>query len=265
MISGKVYDEIKNRPSIPTVSMGAVRLKNVEHPVPVFAVSNEGLQIPVGQLGARTELRLFGGAVLTGDQGPVKGRSAQRRRLALLALLAVARRPVSRDKVIAYLWPERDTDSARRLLSESLYVLRKALGEDAILTVGDDLQLNAGVVWTDCTAFEDALGRGDREQAAGLYSGDFLDGFFISDAAEFSQWADVERERYARAHKEALEVLAKEALDSGDGRAAVGWWRGRAAADPYNARIALGRRSRSRRPGIAPVPSSTRAPMRRCW
>jgi len=46
MVSGKVYDEIKNHPSISVVSIGAVRLKNVEHPVTVFAISNEGLRVP---------------------------------------------------------------------------------------------------------------------------------------------------------------------------------------------------------------------------
>lgn len=46
MVSGKVYDEIKNRPAISAVSMGTVRLKNVSHPVSVFAIANEGLQVP---------------------------------------------------------------------------------------------------------------------------------------------------------------------------------------------------------------------------
>lgn len=46
MVSGKVYDEIKNQPSISAVSIGAVRLKNVGHPVTVFAISNEGLSVP---------------------------------------------------------------------------------------------------------------------------------------------------------------------------------------------------------------------------
>jgi serine/threonine-protein kinase len=46
MVSGKVYDEIKNHPSISVVPIGAVRLKNVEHFVTVFAISNEGLGVP---------------------------------------------------------------------------------------------------------------------------------------------------------------------------------------------------------------------------
>jgi len=45
-ISDKVYDEIKNQKSIQTRTMGTFELKNVERPVNVFAISNEGLVVP---------------------------------------------------------------------------------------------------------------------------------------------------------------------------------------------------------------------------
>ncbi len=45
-VSGKVFDEIKNHPSIAAIPLGAVPLKNVEHPVPVFAITNEGVAVP---------------------------------------------------------------------------------------------------------------------------------------------------------------------------------------------------------------------------
>jgi class 3 adenylate cyclase/TolB-like protein/Flp pilus assembly protein TadD len=46
MVSGKVYDEIKNHSSISASSLGSVQLKNVDRPVSVFAISNEGLSVP---------------------------------------------------------------------------------------------------------------------------------------------------------------------------------------------------------------------------
>lgn len=46
MVSGKVFDEIKNHPSISATPMGAVRLKNVEFRISVFAIANEGLSVP---------------------------------------------------------------------------------------------------------------------------------------------------------------------------------------------------------------------------
>lgn len=46
LISGKVFDDIKNHPSLSAVPCGEVRLKNVKQPVRVFAVTGEGLRLP---------------------------------------------------------------------------------------------------------------------------------------------------------------------------------------------------------------------------
>jgi DNA-binding SARP family transcriptional activator/TolB-like protein/tetratricopeptide (TPR) repeat protein len=182
-------------------------------------------------------LRLFGGATLEGRDGPVIGRSAQRRRLALLALLATTRRPLSRDKLIGYLWPEAEGDRARRLLSESLYVLRRELGEEVLLTSGDDVRLNEALVDSDVVRFEDARSSGDLDDAAAVYAGPFMDGFFISDAPEFEHWADGERDRLARAYADTLERIAEQAEP--EPRAAAAAWRRLAEHDPYNGRVAL--------------------------
>ena len=59
------------------------------------------------------QLTVFGGLTLGLEDGLVSGAMTQRRRLALLALLAVARqRGLSRDKIMAYLWPESDAARA---------------------------------------------------------------------------------------------------------------------------------------------------------
>jgi TolB-like protein len=46
LISGKVFDDIKNHQEISTVGLGTFDLKNVKKPVEVYAVSNKGLVIP---------------------------------------------------------------------------------------------------------------------------------------------------------------------------------------------------------------------------
>ena len=85
-------------------------------------------------------LRLFGSPELVGASGsPLSGRARQRHRLALLALLARSPGAVSRDVLLAHLWPDRDSDQARNLLKVSVYVLRQELGEAAIVTSGDGL------------------------------------------------------------------------------------------------------------------------------
>lgn len=185
-------------------------------------------------------LNLFGAASLEGDQGPLTGPAAQRHRLALLALLAASpSRTVLREKLMATLWPERDADRARQLLNQAVYAVRKALGEEAIVSVGEELRLNPQVVHSDVIAFEEALASGDPERAVALYAGPFLDGFFLSDAPEFERWIDRERERLADAYAKALDTLAEAAEGRGDFMGAVAWWKARAAHDLYDSRVAL--------------------------
>ncbi len=45
-ISGKVYDEVKNQPDIQADSLGRFEFKNVDKPLEVFAVTNQGLLVP---------------------------------------------------------------------------------------------------------------------------------------------------------------------------------------------------------------------------
>ncbi|MEW5928077.1 MAG: BTAD domain-containing putative transcriptional regulator [Gemmatimonadota bacterium] len=185
-------------------------------------------------------LELFGGASLADGRGPVSGPAAQRHRLALLALLATA--PgcrASRDRLVALLWPESDAAAARRLLNVALHALRKQLGEDAVVSLADDVQLRPGAVSCDVGRFRAALEAGDRRAAVELYAGPFLGGFHLGGAGEFDRWAEGVRDALARAHMEALEALAEEAAAAGDPRAAAGWWRRLAAEDPACARVAL--------------------------
>ena len=46
MISGKVFDEIKNHPELPATALGEFDLKNVRRPIRVFAITAPGLVVP---------------------------------------------------------------------------------------------------------------------------------------------------------------------------------------------------------------------------
>ncbi|HMU47480.1 MAG TPA: tetratricopeptide repeat protein [Chitinophagaceae bacterium] len=55
LISDKVFDEVKNQPDIKTADLGKFNLKNVKRPVEVYAIANEGLNIPTpAQIGIRS-------------------------------------------------------------------------------------------------------------------------------------------------------------------------------------------------------------------
>jgi hypothetical protein len=72
-----------------------------------------------------------------------------------------------------------------------------------------------------------------------LYSGPFLDGFYVSDAPEFERWTEAERARLARLYVRALEDLARDAASRHDVRGVAEWWRRAATADPVDSRLAL--------------------------
>lgn len=46
LISGKVYDEVKNQPRIHTRALGSFNLKNIKHPTRVYAITNPGMAVP---------------------------------------------------------------------------------------------------------------------------------------------------------------------------------------------------------------------------
>lgn len=185
-------------------------------------------------------LRLLGGASIEGPEGPVTGGAVQRRRLGLLALLAAApERGVSRDKLVGYLWPERDEERARHALSDSVYRLNRELGGEAVLAVGTELRLNPAVVVSDVRHFRNAIEREVWDEAVRAYAGPFLDGFFLSGAQEFEHWADTERGLLARQYTTALETLAHRYAAAGDAVSAVTAWSRLAAQDPCSARYAI--------------------------
>lgn len=183
--------------------------------------------------------RTFGGVALEGPSGPVVGRASQRKRLAVLSLVASAPHRISRDRIVGLLWPEAPPDRARPLLSDALYVLRKALGEDAIRSSGDDLALNPDRVWADVAAFDESLRNGELERAVELYRGPFLEGFHVDHAAPFERWLEAERRRRSREASEALEALARRAADAGEVREAARWWARLSAHDPLNTRVVV--------------------------
>lgn len=182
-------------------------------------------------------LETLGGLALA--HGAAAGVTTQRRRLALLALLAVAgEHGLTRDKLVAYLWPETRSDNARHALEQLLYALRRQLGESLFLGP-DPLRLNPEILTADVILFGHALAQGRPADAVELYRGPFLDGFYLADAPEFERWVEEERARVAGKYSWALEGLAKEAQEQGRHAEEVGWCRKIVALDPLDGKASL--------------------------
>jgi DNA-binding SARP family transcriptional activator len=187
------------------------------------------------------DLKTLGGLAILVDGKALQGAPAQRRRLALLALLAGAgERGMSRDKLLAFLWPESDAERARHALAQLLHILQRDLGEDACVTGTTELRLNSAVLRSDLEEFREALRRDDRERAIELYAGPFLDGFHLDGAPEFERWIDEVRAPLAAEFAGALEAQAVIAGRRNEHGQAARYWRRLAALDPLNGRIAVG-------------------------
>ena len=166
-------------------------------------------------------LRTLGGVDLHAPDGrEVRSILAQPKRLALLVYLALAsaHRYRRRDTVVGLFWPELDQEHARGALRQALRFLRRELDDRLIVTRGEDeIGLDPGVVRCDALAFAEACEAGRADEALTMYRGDFLEGFFVSDAApEFEQWLDQERTRLRQLASAAAWSVAEERRGSGD-------------------------------------------------
>jgi DNA-binding SARP family transcriptional activator/tetratricopeptide (TPR) repeat protein len=186
-------------------------------------------------------LKTFGGLSVEIDGIPGTGAAQQRKTLGLLALLAAAgERGLSRDKLIAALWPETDAGHGRGLLKQACYALRRDLQSGDLFLGSIQLRLNPAVISSDVEAFASALEENDPARAVSSYTAPFLDGFYLNGGGEFETWAETERARLASQCGAALEVLAAEATARGEHRVAADWWRRLLDRDPLSSHAALG-------------------------
>lgn len=184
------------------------------------------------------ELRLLGTLQLSASDGrDLTALARQSKRTALLLYLAAAV-PYGlhrRDTLLALFWPELDESKARSALSQALYVLRNALGEQAIVTRGDDeVGISRDVVWCDVHAFETALDAEHFAEALTLYRGGLLNGFSLSDAPELGRWVDQERERLRERAADGAWALAESRVAAGDVVQATRWARWAAGLAPVD-------------------------------
>ena len=185
-------------------------------------------------------LMMMGGLTLSVGGETMTGAATRRRRLALLALLAVAReRGMNRDKIQAFLWPESDALHARKCLNQLLYFQRRHLENDGLILGQKTLRLNPALITCDMWDVEDALAGADHEAVATLYRGCFLDGFHMRGSPTFEKWVDEQRSRLEQRCLDAIRVLARAAAARGDTRRAASWWRRALELDPFDTDMVL--------------------------
>lgn len=194
-------------------------------------------------------LLLFGAPRIEQDGVAVPLRRT--RALALLAYLALTRQPQERDQLVALLWPEFDTASARNNLRRELSLLKSTLGES--LLDADRLQVSWGtradcqvdvVEFTAALAAVRAHAHAPGElcatcatmlaEAVERYADDLLAGFDLSDSPAFEDWLFFQREGLRQQLDAALVELAAYHGARGALMPAIGYGRRRLALDPLH-------------------------------
>ena len=149
------------------------------------------------QSGSELRLVTLGRLGLLGTSGDADPSLTKRRRkLALLAVLALAKRPMSRDELIEMFWGGQPEERARHSLSNTLSHLRRVLGRDAITAHGAEVELaTTGRLAVDARELADAASAKDDKAVLALYGGPFLAGVYVDGSPSFEHWVAGERNR----------------------------------------------------------------------
>jgi hypothetical protein len=152
-------------------------------------------------------LQTLGRLTLTVVDGETESLAGIRpRHLAVLTVIALSARPISRDALVEMFWGGEDETRARHSLSNALSGLRGALGADALTSRRDHIALAEDArVEVDTAQFTAAFEAGDDARAIAVYGGRFLDAVHVPDAPAFDDWASRERAKLERRFVEACE------------------------------------------------------------
>jgi len=168
--------------------------------------------MPIGLKHSR--LITLGRLTLVGADG-VEDRelATRKRKLALLAFLALSRHAVTRDALTELFWAEQPEERARHSLSDALSHLRRVLGPDAITQRRSEVSLaeHAPLAVDVLELRAAAKAQGAREVIA-LYGGPFFDAVHVGGSARFEQWVDDERSACESSFRKAAQLESNAAF-----------------------------------------------------
>ena len=155
---------------------------------------------------------------------------AQSKVIATLAYLALSPggRFQRRDRIVGLLWPELDQEHARAALRKALHVLRGTLGDDVVISRGDEeLAVSRDALWCDAVVFARACDSGELAHALELYEGELMPGFHLPECIDFDLWLEGERRELSERATAAAWAMA-ERLEKDKKLTLAGLWARRA-------------------------------------
>jgi DNA-binding SARP family transcriptional activator len=135
--------------------------------------------------------------------------------VAMLAYLAcIPGHKASREHLSALLWGDVDSDAARQNLRQTIWYLKKKLGDGLLDVTGEMLALAASCT-CDRDEFLSAAHHADFAAAVQRHTGPFIPDFAAPGASEFEQWCELERRRVTVTFLRCADALARQWLSEG--------------------------------------------------
>lgn len=180
--------------------------------------------------------RLLGGLTISRAGRPVSGFHS-RKEQALLCYLAVTGRPHRRPFLAGLFWGDWPERRALGNLRRALTHLRAVAGDHLLITRQTVEFDRASDYWLDVEEFEGKVDKDTSRQglrdAADLYRGDFLAGFYVKGCPAFEEWVLAEQERLRTLALLALRRLVAQHTARGEHEAGILYARRLLALDPW--------------------------------
>ncbi|MFN0098685.1 MAG: AAA family ATPase [Gemmatimonadaceae bacterium] len=190
---------------------------------------------------SQLHLQLLGVATAESRLSAGDRRLSKGKPVALLAYLSLAPgRRASRERLASLLWSDGSSDAARQNLRQTIWYIKRRLGD--ILAADDSAVWLEHPPVSDVATFTEAAAQERYTDALAAYAGDFIPDFAAPGAADFEDWADLERRRLRAIYIGCVEAVVRQSLSAGkaaDALAVAKRARELAPAEPSSWRILL--------------------------
>jgi DNA-binding SARP family transcriptional activator len=153
---------------------------------------------------------------------------------ALLVYLVCQGRPLEREWLAEFFWPERPHETSLVNLRVALARLQKTLRALSRRDAQEREPPGRQPALPRRADFERLLRAGQLREALGLYHGDFLSGFHLPGSPAFEEWAASERERLHDLALAAYQELTASHAASAQTEEAIRFARGLLQLEPYH-------------------------------